>query len=70
MSDEQEDRSRYFEELNEVWIRLRKVYKTQTDKTEKRFLRGLINEIDYHARKKGVALNEGLGVMRSGTLPL
>lgn len=58
------------EELNEIWCRLRRLYKKQTDKTEKRFLRGLINEIDYHTRKKGVALTEGLGALGVGTAPL
>ena len=64
------ERDKYFAELNEVWLRLRKLYKSQPDRTEKRFLRGLINEIDYHSKKKGVTLTEGLGVMGVGTLPL
>lgn len=53
------DERRYYAALNEAWRKLNFIYSIAgQDKQRRKFVRGLINEIDYHCRKHGVPISE------------
>ena len=53
------DERRYYTALNEAWRKLNWIYSIAgQDKQRRKFVRGLINEIEYHCRKRGVPIAE------------
>jgi len=53
------EEKRYYVALNDAWRKLLFIYSIAgQDKQRRKFVRGLINEIEYHCRKRGVPIAE------------